>query len=136
MLPQRAQVPEEMPSYTEGAPPRGQLLLFRKGWVLPRLHTVVANAEGTRATKSESAGSARFLGLLGSSQSLSYLSCKMSLSGADSLHSFSASLPMWSAHCPRVPAHRLFLCGLPAKNGFYIFKWLEKIKRRVLFHNR
>ena len=24
------------------------------------------------------------------------------------------------------PAHCLFLCSLGAKNGFYIFKWLEK----------
>lgn len=33
------------------------------------------------------------------------------------------------AHGPHL-AYRLFLCNLQARNGFYIFKWLETTQRR------
>lgn len=33
--------------------------------------------------------------------------------------------------CSPNPARRLFLCGLPTRNGFYILKWSKKIYRRI-----
>lgn len=34
-----------------------------------------------------------------------------------------------------VQAHPLFVCGLQAKNGFYILGAWKKIKRRIIFHD-
>lgn len=35
-----------------------------------------------------------------------------------------------SAHGPN-PAYHLFLCGPQTNNGFYIFKWLKKMKTKI-----
>ena len=130
MLPQRAQVPGEMPSYTEGAPPRGQLLLSHKGWVFARLHTMVTSTEGTQTTESESVGSACVLGLLGSSQGLSFLSSKMRLSSADRTHSLSASLPLGSAHCPQVPSTALVFVWPSSQEWFLHLQMARKNKKK------